>query len=144
MALNKIVPTHLYPSLKPCVQTDKCTDIPLYILVALDIFHHTTKLHPCTPPNPKLFSHMWIPLTLPIWPKMHTMTLPLWLPQVHPISCVPIKHCLKLANKYGEIWCFRFTSIGSDWHCLLHCPCNYVGSACCVSIAIAYTNNIMH
>ena len=65
-------------------QTDKCTDITLYILV--DILHHSTKLHLCTPSQSKAILAHVNSTDYPLdGPKMDPMTLPLWLPQVHPL-----------------------------------------------------------
>ena len=65
-------------------------------MVAPDTPYHSTKFQPYTPSQSKVIPTHVNSTYTPSWPKTHPWKLPHWLPQVHPLIYVPIKHCLKI------------------------------------------------
>ena len=55
------------------------------------------------------------------WPKKHPKIALLWLPQVHLLSHLLIKHCLKTGKYVCINMVSNFTFLGLSCHCLRHC-----------------------
>ena len=135
----KPVPRHLYPSLKACIQTPRHmhthvlihTGIPRY---SLSLYQVSTLYPLPVQSNPHSCQFHFLPTR---WPKMHPWKLLHWLPQVHPLAYMPLKHCLKTLIMNQNIRTLKFISLDSAGIDLCTAPCVLVGSVPSLSIAMA-------
>ena len=97
---DKIVPTHLYPSLISLLQTDRqMNKHTTNILVAPDILHHSTILQTCATSQSKVILTLVNSTDYPVVGLKYTLRLSCF--GYHKYTL--LHTCLKLANIYWEI-----------------------------------------